>query len=97
MPAVTRQGDGCTGHGPFPPRNSVAGSGDVFINGAPAHREGDGWAMHCDNGSPPSCHVGSLAGGSGSVYVNGKPLGRVGDPVDCGSAVAAGSPDVFAG
>nr|AKN37320.1 hypothetical protein [Vibrio sp. 1F_97] len=51
--------------------------------------------MHCD--PSPSCHAGSLSGGSSSVFVNGKPLGRVGDAVDCGSVVAAGSSNVFAG
>ncbi|EKO3542350.1 PAAR domain-containing protein [Vibrio parahaemolyticus] len=93
MPAVTRQGDGCTGHGAFPPRNSTTGSPSVFVNGKPIHRVGDGWAVHCD--PSPSCHGGSLAAGSGSVYANGQAIGRVGDPVDCGSAVAAGSPNVF--
>ena len=29
--------------------------------------------------------------------VNGQPLGRIGDPVGCGSSVAQGSPNVFAG
>lgn len=95
MPAVTRKGDACTGHGTFPPRPSVAGSPNVNINGIPAHRVGDGWATHCN--TKPTCHGGALAAGSGSVNVNGKPLGRIGDDVDCGSAVAAGSPDVFAG
>lgn len=95
MPAVTRQGDACTGHGAFPPRNSTSGSGNVMVNGIPAHRQGDGWATHCND--VPVCHGGALASGSGTVNVNGKPLGRIGDPVDCGSAVAAGSPDVFAG
>lgn len=95
MPAVTRQGDGCTGHGAYPPRKSVSGSPDVMINGAPAHREGDAWESHCNPDGV--CHDSTLAAGSGSVMVNGKPLGRVGDPIDCGSAVAAGSPDVLAG
>ncbi|ELA7323107.1 PAAR domain-containing protein [Vibrio parahaemolyticus] len=93
MPAVTRKGDGCTGHGAFPPRNSVAGSSNVFVNGKPIHRVGDGWSVHCN--PVPVCHGGSLAAGSSKVYANGQPIGRVGDPVDCGSAVAAGSPNVF--
>lgn len=93
MPAITRQGDICTGHGCWPPRPSVGGSGNVFVNGIPVHRQGDGWAVHC---CKDSCHAGSLANGSGSVFVNGKPCGRVGDAVDCGSSVAAGSPNVFA-
>lgn len=95
MPAVSRQGDTCTGHADFPPRASVAGSGDVFVNGLPAHRQGDGWGVHCN--SSPSCHDGATAQGSATVFVNGMPLARIGDGVDCGSAVAQGSPDVFAG
>ena len=95
MPAVTRKGDSCTGHGPFPPRARTGGSGTVFVNGLPVHRQGDGWSVHCD--PLPVCHGGSLAAGSGAVFANGKPLGRIGDPVDCGSSVAGGSADVFAG
>ncbi|QBR35754.1 PaaR repeat-containing protein [Leisingera sp. NJS201] len=95
MPAVTRWGDMCTGHGAFPPRNSTGGSPDVFVNGIPVHRQGDGWAVHCD--PLPSCHGGSLAAGSSTVFVNGMQVGRVGDPVDCGSSVASGSGNVFAG
>jgi uncharacterized Zn-binding protein involved in type VI secretion len=94
MPAVTRKGDDCTGHGAFGPRPSSAGSPNVLINGIPAHRVGDAWPSHCD---PDTCHDSVLSGGSSTVMVNGKPLGRVGDPVACGSAVAAGSPNVFAG
>lgn len=95
MPAVARKGDTCSGHGSFPPRPSIGGSGDVFANGIAVHRQGDGWAAHCN--PTPSCHGGSLASGSGTVYVNGKALGRIGDPVDCGSVSAAGSGNVFAG
>jgi len=94
MPAVTRLGDGCTGHGCFPGRANTAASGNVFINGIGAHRQGDSWATHCCG---PVCHGSSLATGSSSVYVNGKQLARIGDPVACGSASAAGSGNVFAG
>lgn len=95
MPAVTRKGDGGSGHGDFPPRNSTEGSHNVFCNGTAVHRVGDGWSVHCN--SHPSCHSGTLASGSGSVFVNGRAIGRIGDPVDCGSLVAAGSSNVFAG
>ena len=95
MPAVTRLGDSCTGHGTWPPRPSTSGSGDVFVNGISAHRQGDAWAVHCND--VPVCHAGALATGSGTVFVNGKQLGRVGDSVSCGSSVAAGSGNVFAG
>lgn len=55
---------------------------------------GDGWVVHCCG---RSCHASNLSAGSSSVYVNGKQLARIGDPVACGSAVAEGSSDVFAG
>jgi len=95
MPAVARKGDICTGHGCFPPRPNTQGSPDVFINGIAAHRVSDAWAAHgCGDCTP---HGGSLAAGSATVFVNGLPLGRIGDPVSCGSSVAQGSPDVYAG
>jgi uncharacterized Zn-binding protein involved in type VI secretion len=44
-----------------------------------------------------SVHDSTLAEGSATVFVNGKPLGRIGDSLGCGSAIAAGSTNVFAG
>ena len=95
MPAVTRLGDSCSGHAGFPPRPSVSASPNVYVNGIAAHRQGDGWAVHCN--SVPVCHGSALAAGSATVFANKLQLGRIGDPVACGSSVAAGSPDVFAG
>lgn len=94
MPAVTRKGDQCTGHAAFPARSSTSGSGNVYANGIAVHRKGDTWASHCD---PNSCHASALADGSATVFANGLPLGRIGDPVACGSSVASGSANVFAG
>jgi uncharacterized Zn-binding protein involved in type VI secretion len=95
MPAVTRKGDTCTGHGNYPSRSSTGGSGSVYANGKPVHRQGDGWSVHCN--PVPICHGGNLATGSSTVFVEGKQIGRIGDPVDCGSSVASGSGNVFAG
>ena len=95
MPAVTRLGDACSGHGSFPPRPSTGASPDVYVNGIAAHRQGDGWAVHCN--PVPVCHGSALAAGSATVFANGLQLGRIGDPVACGSTVAAGSANVFAG
>lgn len=94
MPAVTRLGDRCGGHGCFPPRPSISAAATVFVNGIAAHRAGDAWAVHCCG---PACHSSVLAAGSHTVFAEGQPIGRVGDPVACGSTVAEGSPDVFAG
>lgn len=96
MPAVSRLGDQGSGHGCWPPRPNTEASGDVFINGIGAHRQGDAWAPHtCP--SIPETHSSVLASGSSTVYCNGKQISRVTDPVACGSTVAEGSPDVFAG
>jgi uncharacterized Zn-binding protein involved in type VI secretion len=94
MPAVTRIGDECTGHGCFPPRVNDQGSSNTFINGIGVHRQGDHWVTHCCG---DSCHDSNLSGGSSKTFVNGKPAGRVGDAVACGSASAQGSPNVFFG
>lgn len=94
MPAASRLGDSCTGHGCFPPRPSTSGSGNVFINGIPALRVGDSFATHCCG---PSCHGGVSAAGSSSVFINGKAATRIGDAVSCGSALAQGSGNVFIG
>lgn len=93
--AATRKGDWGSGHGSWPPRQSIQGSPDVFINGIAAHRQGDEWATHCN--PQHLCHKGYLASGSPIVYTNGKQQGRVGDPVNCGSFVTTGSPNVFIG
>lgn len=94
MPAVVRLGDICSGHGSFPPRVNDQGSGDVFVNGIPTHRNGDHWVTHC---AGRSCHDGNLSGGSNTVFVNGKAICRVGDAVNCGSTAAEGSVNVYAG
>ena len=99
MSAVTRLGDICTGHECFPPRKSTSGSPNVFVNDIPAHRESDSWAVHtCTHPEVPhGTHASVLASGSSTVYVNGRQLGRIGDPVACGSSVATGSGNVYAG
>lgn len=96
MPAVSRLGDNCTGHGCWPPRPSTGASPNVRVNGIAAHRQGDAWAPHtCP--TIPETHASVLAAGSTTVRVNGKQLARIGDPVGCGSTVAQGSANVFAG
>lgn len=96
MPAAARLGDICTGHGCWPPRENDQASGDVFVNDRGWHRKGDSWKPHtCP--PIPETHASVLASGSGTVFVNGKEAGRVGDQVACGSLVASGSSDVFAG
>jgi uncharacterized Zn-binding protein involved in type VI secretion len=65
------------------------GSGNVFINGSPAHRIGDG-----------DSHGGIQAEGSPNVFVNNIPLARVGDNnidelLHPPNPEAVGSPNVY--
>ncbi len=79
----------------FPSSPAIEGSGDVFINGLPAVRQGDAYAAHgcvvC------ASHERYAAQGSASVNINGRPAVRVGDAIDCGGAALTGSPNVFIG
>ena len=95
--AVSRKGDLCTGHGPYPPRPSTSGSSNVRVNGIECLRKGDSYAVHAKPPKNPNPHGSVLSDGSSSVMVNGRPMGRIGDPVACGSASAVGSRNVFAG
>lgn len=96
MPAVSRLGDLSTGDPcGAPPRPSAAGSPNVFVNSIAVHREGDAWVEHaCPSSSP---HGAVTVSGSGTVFVNGHAISRIGDPISCGSSIASGSPNVFAG
>lgn len=94
MPPVSRKGDRCTGHDGFLPRVSISGSNNVFCNNKPVHRKNDEWDIHCNS---LSCHNGILSSGSPKVFANGIAIARVGDQIDCGSFIAEGSVNVFAG
>ena len=96
MPALTRQGDNCTGHDACPPRPLATGSPNVIVNDKGAGRvSADIYAAHgCDAHAP---HSAVIASGSSNTFINGFPAGRVDDPVSCGGNVAEGSPNVFVG
>lgn len=95
MPAVTRIGDADIPHCSGMVR--AAGSGNVFVNGIPVSRQGDVNTVHLLPGSPCPAHAAPIASGSSSVFANFKGIGRVGDGLSGCTAVAAGSPNVFAG
>ena len=73
------------------------GSPDVMVNGIPWSRQGDKNTPH---NYTPTCipiHAMPIATGSKSVFINGKGAGRIGDSITSCTAVAEGSPDVYAG
>lgn len=90
MPKAARMGDMCSGHTCWPPRPSVGGSPNFFVDGIPVLRVGDPWAAHtCP--AIPETHASVQASGSSKFFVNGLPVARIGDAVACGSSVASGS------
>jgi uncharacterized Zn-binding protein involved in type VI secretion len=94
MPAAHRQGDICSGHGCYAPRQNISWSTNVFVNNKGWHRQLDNWGTHCCG---PHCHKAYTAEGSSMVFVNSRQAARIGDPLSCGSAIATGSKDVYCG
>lgn len=92
---ASRKIDYCTGHGSYPPRLPSSASTNVFVNGSGSLRQTDGYLAHCN--PSPSCHTGTVSEGSGTVFINGLAAARIGDAIDCGSAIAQGSSNVFIG
>lgn len=90
---MTRVGDADISHCSGMTR--AEGSPDVFCNGRPISRQGDNNTGHLLPPSPCASHAAPIAVGSTTVFINGRGCGRVGDAT-C-TAVAEGSPDVFAG
>lgn len=96
MPAVTRLGDLSTPDPcGAPARGNDVASPNVFVNSKKVHRKTDGWIDHACPASAP--HDATTTGGSSTVFVNGLAITRVGDSISCGSTIAQGSADVFAG
>ena len=96
MPAATRIGDSDVTHCSGMVR--AAGSPNVIVNGVGWSRQGDKNTPHLVP-RPKKCrgHAAAISTGSSTVFVNGKGAGRVGDSISGCTAVAAGSPNVFAG
>ncbi len=107
MPPASRKGDGTTGHGPFLPRVSKSGSGNVFTNNIAAMRLSDTFEKHWVGGSggtpctgiptEPGCHELAMAEGSATVFINNEAATRIGDTIQCGEFMAIGSPTVYIG
>lgn len=95
MPAATRIGDADIPHCSSMTR--AEGSHNVFVNSIKWSRQSDKNTVHLRPGSPCPPHAAPITTGSSSVFVNNLGAGRVGDGVTGCTAVAAGSPNVFAG
>ena len=95
MPAVTRIGDADVAHCSGMVR--AVGSSNVFVNNMPVSRQSDVNTTHLLPGAPCPAHAAPIAAGSSTVKVNNLGCGRIGDGISGCTAVAAGSPNVFAG
>ena len=95
MPAACRIGDLDVTHCSTPAR--AEGSPNVYVNGIPWSRQGDNNTSHLLPGAPCPSHTAAITSGSSTVKVNGKGAGRIGDALSGCTAVAQGSPNVFAG
>jgi len=96
MPAVTRIGDMDIFHCSLPYR--LQGSSDVFANKKGVSRKGDLNTPHLlPGGLFCPTHSAPISIGSVSVFANKFGVGRIGDLITACTAVAQGSPDVFAG
>jgi uncharacterized Zn-binding protein involved in type VI secretion len=95
VPAVTRIGDADVAHCSGMVR--AVGSSNVFVNNIPVSRQSDVNTTHLLPGAPCPAHAAPIAAGSSTVKVNNLGCGRIGDGISGCTAVAAGSPNVFAG
>ena len=95
MPAVTRIGDADIAHCSGMVR--AVGSPNVFANNIPVSRQSDVNTVHLLPGVPCPAHAAPITSGSSTVKVNNLGCGRIGDGISGCTAVAAGSPNVFAG
>jgi hypothetical protein len=95
MPAACRIGDLDVTHCSTPAR--AEGSPNVYVNGIPWSRQGDNNTSHLLPGAPCPSHTAAITSGSSTVKVNGRGAGRIGDALSGCTAVAQGSPNVFAG
>lgn len=83
---------GCHHSCPLPKHTGgpvLAGSPDVFYEGAAACRQND--PMACESGTD------TVAAGSPTVYVNGRQAARLGDPSVHGGQIVQGARSVFIG
>jgi uncharacterized Zn-binding protein involved in type VI secretion len=94
MSGIATVNDACSGHGGFPPRLPVSGSFDVLVNGVGVLRVGDLYLPHSDG---HTTHNAVIVSGSQTVFVNGVSLAITGSLLSCGSTIASGSQNSFAG
>lgn len=95
MPAATRIGDADIPHCSSMVR--AEGSPNVFVNSIPWSRQTDLNTVHLLPAGVCPPHTAPITKGSSTVFVNSLGAGRIGDAITGCTAVAEGSPNVFAG
>ena len=102
LKGMSRIGDITTGDGCYPPTIGSSSPSsctpavlpNVYVNGLPAHKQGDTMLPQVCGGVPRT----DVAGiGSLTVRINGVSAMRIGDPLVPGGKFAEGSHNVFIG
>ena len=81
---IVRINDNCSGHECWPPRPSISGSPNVFVNNQRVERYNDELEIHCCTEDKDDCHNG-LHIGVRNVKANNRSVQIRFDPIDCGS------------
>jgi uncharacterized Zn-binding protein involved in type VI secretion len=99
MTAIARLGDMSTGHGCFPPTAMVTTPiTKTYINGvlAGAADPACQFASHtCGTVTHPQTERYPLPKAGTKTYIEGYPIAIIGSDLNCGDAIAEGSPTTF--
>jgi uncharacterized Zn-binding protein involved in type VI secretion len=98
MPAVSRVGDLSTGHDCFPPTNLITTPvAKTYFNGnlAAVVNSNCKFAAHTCGETTHNTDIRIPTSGASKTYIEGNKAARIGDNIQCGDAIAEGSPNSF--
>lgn len=91
---IATERDKTRSHSPYPSVGYNNGNSNdfVYINDNGLITNGSKYNIHCDNSSPPNCHIGSaVSNPSQFIYVNGIPVVNDRDSLSCGDSLGVTS------
>lgn len=99
MPAVALEAKPSTGHGCFPPTPATGPyTTKSYFNGSKIQLKGKTkYAPHTCGIQTHKDSMRLVTGGSSTFFLEGSAVARIGDDIQCGDAVAGGSPSAFVG
>lgn len=101
MPAIALEENVSTGHGCFPPTQSIGPYANASVKANGKRIQIRGKTMYAPHTCNKTTHSGGqrmVLGDSGStIFISGEPVAMVGDLIACGDRIGKGSPNVFGG